>query len=431
MSQFIIIDPFPIKRIKEILLALNKTLPENYRLVAFIRNDVRSYLLEMLSEIRTPDNLERVVEFIDEDNPEELKKYDSDENFFYFSNIRSNLRQIQRVKGLKGTYLIELPFAVNNDYLGIMSVLKTIPNDIKFIDFYNMKCVRSIIGDFLRTDKFYGRLMVREHIEAINLQDLRTEVTTPYGMVFEVMQNFFVNNLINVTKENTDIGRDVCKNYVQKQERLKLLRNLRDIREPWFRCYVYHRIYDKHAKLVKRSPLRDTFTVCEMQIYNSRWFGVQIVFSAGRSFERNVDRTVIKFTQLAFKRIFSRYYYRDIWDNEYREIRYISLIFQDFPTPKVYLKIQFRRSIRRVTIMNEEDIWKVINEKRKGMNEFEYFFDGLFNNKNIFFVRIEEIEEMYRIFWFFFNKKYGYGVYAGHSTGPNLVYRWISDNFKD
>ncbi|ELQ76255.1 Glucose-6-phosphate 1-dehydrogenase, partial [Trachipleistophora hominis] len=371
------------------------------------------------------------IAFIEDENLEYVRRENTESDVFYFSNIESNLKQIKRIRGMKGTFLIKLPFAVNNDYLDIVEILKSIPNDIRFIDFYNMRCVRSIINDFFRRDKFYNFLLSREYIEAIIIQDLSTERKTKYGIVFEIMQHFFVNNLISITKDNTDTVKDVCPRYMQRMERLKLLRNLRTIKCTWFRCYVYHRIYDEFVRTSDRSLLRDTYTYLSMQIYNTRWFGVKITFNAGRGFRRVVDRTVIKFTKLAFKRLFARYYYREIYDEEREEIRYISLIFQDFPEPRIYLKIEFRRSIRRLIIMNRDDIEKWLNEQRDGMNEYEHFFQCFFNNNDVYYVRLEEVEEIYRIFWFFYNRLYGFGVYAENAKTPNLLYQLANDNFKD
>lgn len=432
MRKFVIMDPVLSRNANEVFLALCKTMPQDYVLVFSIPPGKKnSWMSALKDKIGLPDQFVHKIVFVDEGHLECIRTGNSENDVFYFSNIESNLRQIERIKKMKGTILIKLPFAVNNDYLSIVHILKNIPNDVRFIDFYNMKCVRSIINEFFRKDKFYNFLLSREYIEAIIIQDLSTEQRTKYGIVFEIMQHFFINNLISVTKDNSDVTKDVCPHYVQRMERLKLLRNLRTIKSTWFRCYVYHRIYDEFVRTSDRVLLRDTYTYLSMQIYNTRWFGVRITFNAGRGFRRVVDRTVIKFTKLAFKRLFARYYYREIYNEEREEIRYISLIFQDFPEPRVYLKIEFRRSIRRLIIMNEDDIRDWLKKQRNGMSGHEYFFHCFFNKQDVSYVRLEEVEEIYRIFWFFYNKLYGYGVYAENALAPNLLYQLANDNFKD
>lgn len=432
MKKFVFVDPFPSQVLVKSLCALIKMLPKDYKCVFYVKVYMaKVWKTKIAQDYKLPSQFVDNIKFVEEDDFRAIQSENVDDDIFYFTNVESNLVQLKNAVKLKGLFLINLPFAANNDYMEIVNLLKNTENEVKFTDFYNMKCVRSLINDFFRNDKFYSFLLSREYVATIILQDMNTDRKVQHGIVFDVMQHFFINNLISIAKDNSDLSANVCKHYMQRMERLKLIRSIRKIKDSWFRCFVYHHIYDRFSKTSDRSVMKDTFTCMSMQIYNTRWFGVKIAFSAGRGFKRIVDRTVIKFTKLAFKRIYSRYYHRDIYDDEREEIRYICLIFQDFPEPKIYVKIELRRSIRRLVLMNADDINELITRKRGSMDEYEYFFHCLFNHKDVFYVRLEELEESYRIFSFFYNNLCGYGVYAVNAHTPNLLYEMIGDDFKD
>ncbi|EUD69384.1 glucose-6-phosphate 1-dehydrogenase [Plasmodium inui San Antonio 1] len=341
--------------------------------------------------------------------------------------------------------LLEKPFGKDLQSFKMLSkqILENFNEEhIYRIDHYLGKDMVSGLLKLKFTNTFLLSLMNRHFIKCIKITLKETkgvygrgQYFDPYGIIRDVMQNHMLQLLTLITMEDPiDLNDESVKN-----EKIKILKCIPSIKldETIIGQYVKSENYQEEKNL--SSPLSDdhpvdesklnhsyhddphidpnsitpTFCTCILYINSINWYGVPIIFKAGKGLNKDICEIRIQFHNIMGSSDESMY------NNEF------VIILQ--PVEAIYLKMMIKET--GCDEMEEVQLNLTVNHKNKKNyvpEAYETLLLECFKGFKKKFISDEELYESWRIFTPLLNKLQEKNVhplkYPFGSSGPKEVY---------
>lgn len=344
-------------------------------------------------------------------------------DIWYFSDPVSNFTTLSNFIKPKGIFIFRIPFAFTDTFEKMVKYLIVTRIRSFFIDFSCFIGIRSFFEELMLKYPDILSLLSKDHVRSIIYENIQTAEETQYGMVAEHAIGVFTKNIMDITKEF--VQESVFHENVTRT-RLKLLSEIRPINKNGIRLF---KIIEHTKKGVKKK--KDYLSYIKLQIFNHRWMTTELIFFTGCNFNRIVNRTIIKFRRNSFAQVYDIFYKKILYEEEKETISNISIIFQDYPIHKIYLKIEFRDHVRRVELFHMRSYEERMPFHSDRRNRVYLFLENILAGNFQHFYDLYEIIEVYRIYWYFYNCNIGYGSYERNLGMPNIFYDMIGDDLKD
>ncbi|GAW82549.1 glucose-6-phosphate 1-dehydrogenase [Plasmodium gonderi] len=339
--------------------------------------------------------------------------------------------------------LLEKPFGKDLESFKVLSkqILENFNEEhIYRIDHYLGKDMVSGLQKLKFTNTFLLSLMNRHFIKCIKITLKETkgvygrgQYFDPYGIIRDVMQNHMLQLLALITMENPiDFNDESVKN-----EKIKILKCIPSIKltdtiiGQYVKSENYHESKDSSANdehLIDESKrnhsyhddphidpnsITPTFCTCILYINSINWYGVPIIFKAGKGLNKDICEIRIQFHNIMGSSDESMY------NNEF------VIILQ--PVEVIYLKMMIKKT--GCDEMEEVQLNLTVNDKNKNINvpeAYETLLLECFKGYKEKFISDEELYESWRIFTPLLNelqeKKVNPLKYPFGSSGPKEVY---------
>lgn len=393
-------------------------------------------------------------------------------DIFYFTNPSSNLYFLSILKSFLGHFIIKLPFSDKKSFYWILKYCLKIKNRIHFVDISQYTEIRLLFNYFFNRLRPDLRQFLNDScIESVSYQNMRRKKKTTYGMVIEDGICGFMKSLTDILQFKAEkmLMNSFCDEKLQKRcdsllenefllQKQKQKMTNSEIQnqarpEPLSFDHFFNHNSLKSINCLRKGNLtqytlrnqpfvtrNDTFSFFQLKTENETWRNTKFTCSAGTGFTKDVNRTVLRFRAQRkldaktaiiddendiYSQIYEIFYTKAIFIEEKSTIYNISLIFEQFPNPKIYLKIKFRDSSRKITLLNTHTYQEI------AQSHFNYFFDDLKIKNFTNFYTLFDMFEIYRIFWYFFNENDDYCLYEFNSKIPRFLYEFVNDDFKD
>ncbi|CRH01388.1 glucose-6-phosphate dehydrogenase-6-phosphogluconolactonase, putative [Plasmodium relictum] len=307
--------------------------------------------------------------------------------------------------------ILEKPFGNDLESFKILSkqILENFNEQYIYrIDHYLGKDMVSGLLKLKFTNTFLLSLMNRHFIKCIKITLKETkgvygrgQYFDPYGIIRDVMQNHMLQLLTLITIDNAiDLNDESVKN-----EKIKILKSIPPIKleDTIIGQYVKSdtckeenrndEIFDEskgnHSyhddPYIKPDSITPTFCTCILYINSINWYGVPIIFKAGKGLNKDICEIRIQFHNIMGSSD------ENMYNNEF------VIILQ--PVEAIYLKMMIKKT--GCDDMEEVQLNLTVNDKNKKINvpeAYETLLLECFKGCKKKFISDEELYESWRIF---------------------------------